>query len=224
MSSDTRQRILDTARDLFNTQGLSRVGVRDVARAVDMSPGNLAYHFPTKDALVTALVEELQQTNARAIFSVLPDDFSPRDLYVAAVGAMRNMLAYRFVLLSYADAVAASPELRRNAQAYAEARRRRTEALLALLVHGGWIDGRAIRPRVGWLHEQSEMISSGWLSAAKLRPELAGDDEKAVLYFAKVGCALLEPFCTAKGRRQMKRVLAGDFDAGTFWRDARQIR
>jgi AcrR family transcriptional regulator len=56
---DTRQRILDTARGLFNESGLSRVGVREIARALEMSPGNLAYHFPTKDELVAALVKEL---------------------------------------------------------------------------------------------------------------------------------------------------------------------
>jgi AcrR family transcriptional regulator len=56
--ADTRQRILDIARHLFNQRGLNQVGVRDVARAVGISAGNLAYHFPTKDDLVEALANE----------------------------------------------------------------------------------------------------------------------------------------------------------------------
>src|SRR4029078_1104968 len=99
---DTRRRILDTARSMFNEEGLARVGVRDIARALEMSPGNLAYHFATKDDLVAALVIELPELNLATVFADVPEDFSLATLYTLAVGAMRNMLGYRFVLLSYA--------------------------------------------------------------------------------------------------------------------------
>src|SRR5690349_18684968 len=111
--SDTRQRILDTARALANERGLHRVGVREIARATGMSPGNLAYHFPTKDDLVSALVLELHDLNARTIFAALPPSFSMVTLYRAAVATMRNILAFRFIVLSYVDAVRASSELQK---------------------------------------------------------------------------------------------------------------
>ena len=42
---ETRQRILDTARELFNQQGLHRVGVRDVAQAAAISERTLGRLF-----------------------------------------------------------------------------------------------------------------------------------------------------------------------------------
>ena len=205
---DTRQRILETARELFNTHGLSRVGVRDVARATGLSPGNLGYHFATKDDLVAALVLELHQLNQREIFEVMPEELSLVGLYQAAVGAMRNMLAYRFILLSYADAVGASPQLRALEATMLRKRRKRHDLMLAQLVRGGWVRRSAVA-RSAILYEQGMMISSGWLNVALVR---GLSDEQAVRSFAKLGCALLEPYCTPKGARQMRCVLDGGCD------------
>lgn len=207
---DTRRRILDTARTMFNDEGLARVGVRDIARAVDMSPGNLAYHFATKDDLVEVLVTELVDLNLATVFADMPSDFSLATLYELAVGAMRNMLAYRFVLLGYADALRRSPKLRALEKTLGEKRRERHDVMLGALVHGAWVERRVLA-RSDVIYEQGAMISSGWLAAAAVR---GWSDDKAIPHFAKLGCALLEPWCTAKGERMMRRVLAGDLDGG----------
>ena len=206
--ADTRQRILDAARELFNAEGLGRVGVREIARAVDISVGNLAYHFPTRDDLVATLVMELSDENQRTIFGALPEDFSLETLYRSATAAMRNMLRFRFVLLSYVEAVKASPHLARLEKRMSVARRRRHDEMLAALVAGGYVERVAIE-RGDRLYEQGAMISSGWLAHGTLR---GLSDEAAVRHFAKLGCALLEPHCTARGGRQMRRLLAGDYD------------
>lgn len=206
--SDTRQRILDTARRLFNKDGLRHVGVRDVARAAGISAGNLSYHFATKDDLVAALVLELSALNQQQVFASLPPDFSLVTLYRSAVAVMRNILGYRFVLLSYVDAVRSSPALFALERDLATRRWRRHQQMLSRLVANGFVE-RAVEARSERLWEQGAMISSGWLTAAALR---GWSDERAVLHFAKLGCALLEPHCTQKGTRQMRRILAGDED------------
>jgi AcrR family transcriptional regulator len=209
---ETRRRILATARELFNERGLHRVGVREIARATEMSPGNLAYHFPTKDDLVSALVLELHELNARTAFAALPEDFSLVALYRAAVVGMRNIWTFRFVILSYADAVAASLELQKLEAALWKNRRKRYDEMVDRLGGNGYIDHRAVAARRDLLYEQSEMISSGWLNAATLRREHA-THQAAILHYAKVGMALLEPHCTPRGARQMRRILAGELDA-----------
>jgi AcrR family transcriptional regulator len=213
--SETKRRILDTARTLFNEHGLHRVGVRDIARAVGMSPGNLAYHYATKDDLVSALVLELHELNARTVFAEIDADFSLVTLYRSAAVAMRHMLVFRFVLLSYVDAVMVSPELQELEKALWRKRRRRTDAMLERLAHNGYLDRRAIATRAEWLQDQGDIVSSGWLVAATVRPRWH-DDEQVVLHYAKVGCALLEPCCTPRGVRQLKQILAGAHDDATW--------
>lgn len=206
--NETRQRILDTARGLFNDQGLHRVGVRDVARAAEMSAGNLAYHFSTKDELVAALVTELHELNQQSIFAALPEPFRLVTLYQSAVAVMRNMLGYRFVLLSYVDAILASPQLQSLEATMSRKRRQRHQQMLEALIHCGDVDAKT-RGRSEVLYEQGAMISSGWLTAAALR---GMSDEAAVLHYAKLGCALLEPHLTMRGKRQLRQIKEGIHD------------
>ncbi len=205
---DTRQRILDGARELFNAEGVHRVGLREVARAAGIRLGNLTYHFATKDALVAALVTELHELNQAAVLAAVPEEFSLVNLYRAATTALRNMLTYRFVLLGYVEAVRASPELQAFELEQARRRRRRNDVMLQALVDGEWIE-EATLARSDRLWEQGEMIASGWLQTAAVR---GMSDERAVRHFAKLGCALLEPHCTKKGARQMRRILGGELD------------
>ncbi len=209
--SDTRQRILEQARALFNAEGLHGVGVREVARAAGIAPGNLGYHFPTKDDLVAALVLELHQRIEQEVFVALPPSMSLLQLYRSAASSMRGILDYRFLPLSAGEAARASPRLRRLRAALRERRRERHDLLLRALAKGGHLELRRVLPRSGWLFEQGELISSGWVAAAALQGRT--DDAAVILHYAKVGVALLDPWCTPKGTRELHRILSGACDS-----------
>ncbi len=57
-SSDaTRQRILDAAYAQFYRRGFARVGVDEIARAARVTKRTLYNHFPSKDQLIAAMLE-----------------------------------------------------------------------------------------------------------------------------------------------------------------------
>ena len=55
----TRDRILDAALALFNEQGTGAVSTNHIAAAIEISPGNLYYHFRNKEDIIRALFERL---------------------------------------------------------------------------------------------------------------------------------------------------------------------
>lgn len=57
----TRDRILQVSLLLFNEEGEGQLSSVDVANALEISPGNLYYHFKGKDAIIRALFERFEE-------------------------------------------------------------------------------------------------------------------------------------------------------------------
>jgi AcrR family transcriptional regulator len=55
----TRDNILDAALELFNEQGTAAVSTNHIAAAINISPGNLYYHFRNKQDIIRSLFERL---------------------------------------------------------------------------------------------------------------------------------------------------------------------
>lgn len=55
---DTRRDILDRALELFATHGFTGSSMRDIAKAVGVRESALYHHFPNKNAILTAVLEE----------------------------------------------------------------------------------------------------------------------------------------------------------------------
>ena len=79
---DTRAKILTTAAQLFAQQGYRSVSMRAIAAKLGISVGNLTYHFPHKQDIATALVEQELDT------IILPEEAT----LAALDGYLRRML------------------------------------------------------------------------------------------------------------------------------------
>lgn len=53
--TETRERILEAARELFVDKGVEAVTMREIARRIDYTPTAIYHHFQDKDALITEL-------------------------------------------------------------------------------------------------------------------------------------------------------------------------
>jgi AcrR family transcriptional regulator len=51
-----RQKIIETARELFSEKGYNEVSMRDISDLLGISVGNLTYHFKKKEDLIEAVV------------------------------------------------------------------------------------------------------------------------------------------------------------------------
>jgi AcrR family transcriptional regulator len=65
--SATRAHILETALKLFRKRGFERTTMRDIAQAADLSLGAAYHYFPSKEALVLAYYEWMQEEHERLL-------------------------------------------------------------------------------------------------------------------------------------------------------------
>lgn len=59
--TETKLRILEVSRILFNEEGLSSTRLQQIADACKISVGNLAYHFSTKEVIAEKLIEQASE-------------------------------------------------------------------------------------------------------------------------------------------------------------------
>ncbi len=55
--SETRERIIETARRLFHEQGYHATGIATILREADVNSGSLYHFFPSKEALLVGVLE-----------------------------------------------------------------------------------------------------------------------------------------------------------------------
>lgn len=69
----TKQRIIEAAISLFNTNGIANVCLTQISDEVGISVGNLAYHYKNKEAIVEAVYAQLIEEFAEALSEYLTD-------------------------------------------------------------------------------------------------------------------------------------------------------
>lgn len=73
--SETRERILSAAREMFAEKGYESVTMRAIAERIEYTPTAIYHHFPSKQALLTELCEQDFEGLARSFASsVSPAD------------------------------------------------------------------------------------------------------------------------------------------------------
>jgi len=85
----TRQRILETAIRLFNEKGTRAVTTNHIAAAMGISPGNLYYHFRSREDIIRAILDMLDASGHEATRRIerkaAPDSLEALELKFKAV-------------------------------------------------------------------------------------------------------------------------------------------
>ena len=186
----TGARILDAALELFNRDGTGRVTTNHIAAHLRMSPGNLYYWYPDKQAIVRALWTRYAAQQG-ALWEGAGDDLpTPREM-LGRFGALSELTsAYLFLARDGLALVHEDPELRTSFVAARE----RTLGIFGALARSWRADG-LIHPvddeRLDTLVEALWTLTETWLPFADLRGGAGPERGEALL------TAVLDPYLPA---------------------------
>ena len=115
----TRDRILETSLALFNDEGEAETTTIDIANEMDISPGNLYYHFKGKDQILAELFQQYELALSSTLTAPIQSPLSAKDgrvednwyyLYVV----MEEMYQYRFLYHNLDNILQRYPDMKRG--------------------------------------------------------------------------------------------------------------
>lgn len=93
----TDKEVLKKALGLFNEKGYAHVGMRELARKLDISPGNLTYYFKKKEDILAALLDQFAALNTQTIESYLQQEPTNANFLRLMRNIFENQFMYRGV-------------------------------------------------------------------------------------------------------------------------------
>ena len=163
MTTDTKSRILDAALALFNDQGTANVTTNHIAAALNMSPGNLYYHYRNKAEIVRGLFARITGEWATN-YTVPPGTMPNLQMMEGMVAGNFDIQArYRFFFRDLTLLLNADPELAVAYQANRTAGIGNTKFLLNLFAEAGVLTPLADEEALDDLAQLLWLVGDFWL-------------------------------------------------------------
>ena len=194
----TRERILETALALFNQMGEPSVAATSIAFEMGISPGNLYYHYSSKEEIV----EDLFAAFRREIETTLaaPQKRAPHaeDIWLFLHLVFEAIWKYRFLYRDLNDLVARYHTVEVQFRRILAHKLRVAEKILAGLVEAGQLNARP--DEIATLAQNMVLIATYWMSFEFARDPRAPQDGKTLARGAFHVMSLAAPYLAPRER------------------------
>ncbi len=194
----TRERILETALAMFNTYGEPSVATTSIAVEMGISPGNLYYHYHSKEAIVADLFAQFRREIETTLAA--PEERLPNaeDCWLFLHLIFEAIRKYRFIYRDINDLVARYRVIEVQFRKILAHKIRVVEQILAGLVKGGQM--RASPAEIATLAQNIVLVASYWLSFEFARNPRADQDDQTLARGAFHVIALAAPYLEPRER------------------------
>ena len=207
----TAERILEVTLELFNRFGEPNVSTTAISAEMNISPGNLYYHYPAKDELINALVDRYE----RSLGELLGAADSVRhveDAWLFVHMMFELIWNYRFLYRDLNDLLSKNRKLETHFQTALADKARAVQALLDGLARG---QAMAVSPpESSAVSHAMVVVLTYWLSYEYVRdPRRALEPESAAAALNRGAfhvLSLLLPYLEPAAREHLM-ALAGAY-------------
>ena len=210
----TAERILEVTLELFNRFGEPNVSTTLISAELNISPGNLYYHYPAKDELINSLFDRYERSLAE-LLQAADQVRNVEDAWLLFHMLFELIWQYRFLYRDLNDLLSKNRRLETHFQFVLRNKNQAIQAVMAGLTRGGAmkIETRDMPP----VATAMAVVLTYWLSYEYVRdPRRALEPESAsaaLLRGAFHVLSLLIPYLEPAQRDHL-HALAGQYDKG----------
>ncbi|WP_027707382.1 TetR/AcrR family transcriptional regulator [Zooshikella ganghwensis] len=189
----TRERILVTSLALFNHHGEPNITTIDISNEMDISPGNLYYHFQGKEEIITELYlryesEILELLDSPSRHSLAIDDYW---LYLHLI--FETIHNYRFLYRDLLDLLAKNQKIKPRFTRVLSKKRKTFTEICEYLRDASYLV--ATDEEIGVLADNATVVATFWLNYEVMRTKKGYDTRYINQGIYQVIC-LVKPYMT----------------------------
>lgn len=200
----TKEKILETARILFNTHGISAISSKAIAEDMGISYGNLCYHFPKKDDIILQLYLNMQK-NVEQQFKNIKEEVINLEFMLSRLKILfEEIYKYKFIYLGITKVVRHFDHIKKHAQDQFDQRWNILDTISGFLIANGYMKAFKDDRQKNMLIHALLMVSNSWISDAEVFYK--GKEDEKIDYYMQVFFNLVRPTLTEKGLEGFKKV------------------
>ena len=207
----TKEIILDTSLELFNSLGLSKVTLRTIANKMEISQGNLNYHFKKREDIIETLYFQLVQ-NIDSRMSSIKEPKNPFQLLVSiSQSIMFNFYEYRFFLLDFVQIMRENEKIKTHYSELSTHREQQFLMIFQLLIENDLMRKEILLNEYKNLYKRFQMLSEFWISDVEIHNSKT--TKKVIPIYSEILTQAIFPYLTSKGQKEYHSILSvsGDF-------------
>jgi len=191
-SRQTRERILETSLAMFNAQGEPNVTTNHIADELEISPGNLYYHFRNKEDIVEQVFARYETRMDQTL--LVPEGRLPNleDVWMQLHLVFECMWDYRFLYRDLVDILSRNRKLKTHfARILSRAATSAGEVLRGLVEAGVM---RATTDEIRATAENVLLVATFWMNFNIVRNGRAESDQDDLTHGIYQVMLLIAPF------------------------------
>jgi AcrR family transcriptional regulator len=169
-----------------------------------MSQGNLCYHFPKKEAIITALYHQLVNKFDKLMQEINPTEISIKLFWDLLKITNQYFEDYKFLMLNFVQIMRWHPDIHAHYQALTQTRIQQTLFLFQAFEQVGLLKKEAYEGQYLQMIEQYMILNNFWLSHAEIL--YLGDKQQKLHYFNQLIAAFIFPYLTEKGKVDFQKL------------------
>lgn len=200
----TKHFILDTSLRLFNQHGLAKTTLRTIAKEMNISQGNLNYHFKKREDIIEMLYFQLVAKMDESIKASQEGPFKMKTMYDQFKITMTNFYEYRFFMLDFVTVMRAHEKIRAHYNELVKLRKNQFLGIFSFLTKLGIIRKEEFSGEYESLNDRLQILGDFWLSSEIVKNDLT---PKAIEKYANIIFQSFYPYLTAKGKKEYKKSI-----------------
>lgn len=163
----TKEKILQTALQLFNERGLAKVTLRVIAGEMGISQGNLNYHFKHRKDIIEALYKELVKKMDQGM-GQLVSGLDMTFLFQSNILLFEQLYEYRFLMLDFVQVMREYSSIRTHYQQLQAIRTQQFMYLVKAMQEKGWLREELYDKEYERLYRRMNIGGDFWISFAEI--------------------------------------------------------